>query len=161
MSGRRRLPRPVRERFWEGVRAGLTTEEAGRAAGVSHQTARQWVIQAGGAFSNGPVPVPGRYLPVAEREEIAVGRAAGQAVAVIAARLGRPRCTIYRELARNSGVAGYRATIAQQRADERARRPKTAKIAASSGLRREVQVRLAKKWSPRQIAVTLKQDFPD
>ena len=161
MSGRRPAPRPVRERFWAGVGAGLGVKEAGRAAGVSHEAARQWFMQAGGVISNGPGPESGRYLSMAEREEIAVGRAAGMAVAVIAARLGRPRCTVYRELARNTGVAGYRATIAQQRTDQRRRRPKVAKIAASPRLRAEVAARLGKKWSPRQIAATLKQDFPD
>jgi IS30 family transposase len=135
--------------------------EAGQAAGVSRETARQWFRKAGGVTSNGPGPETGRYLSMAEREEIAVGRAAGQRAAVIAARLGRPRCTVYRELARNSGVGGYRATIAQQRTDERRRRPKRAKIAASPRLRAEVQARLGKKWSPAQIAGTLRQDFPD
>ena len=38
---------------------------------------------------------------------------------------------------------------------------RAAKIAASSRLRQEVQARLEKKWSPRQIAATLKADFPD
>ena len=160
MTGRRPVPRPVRERFWEAIRAGLGVREAGQAAGVSHEAARQWFLKAGGVTSNGPGPETGRYLSMAEREEIALGRAAGQAVAVIAARLGRPRCTVYRELARNTGVGGYRATIAQQRTDERRRRPKQAKIAASARLRQEVQARLARKWSPRQIAATLKQDFP-
>jgi len=36
-----------------------------------------------------------------------------------------------------------------------------AKLAASPRLRQEVQARLEKRWSPRQITVTLKQDFPD
>ncbi len=160
MSGGRPGLRPVRLAFWEGIRAGLGVEEAGRVAGVSHQTARQWFL-AGGVMSNGPGRESGRYLTMGEREEIAVGRAAGQSVAVIAAALGRPRCTIYRELGRNSGVAGYRATIAQRRTDQRRRRPKQAKIAASVRLRAEVAARLGKKWSPRQIAATLKQDFPD
>ena len=160
MSGGRPGLRPVRERFWEGIRAGLATEEAGRAAGVSHETARQWFVKAGGVSSNGPGRESGRYLSMAEREEIALGRAAGQGVAQIAARLGRPRCTIYRELDRNTGAGGYRASLAQQRAERRRRRPKVAKIAASPRLRAEVQARLAKRWSPRQIAVTLKADFP-
>jgi IS30 family transposase len=160
MSGGRPGLRPVRLAFWEGIRAGLTVEEAGRAAGVSHECARQWFVKAGGVTSNGPGPVSGRYLSMAEREEIAVGRAAGQGVAVIAAALGRPRCTIYRELARGTGTGGYRATIAQRRAEQRARRPKVAKLAASPRLALEVQARLEKKWSPRQIAATLKQDFP-
>jgi len=142
------------------VRAGLGTEEAGRAVGVSHEAARQWFVKAGGVISNGPGPESGRYLSLAEREEIALGRAAGQSVPQIAVRLGRPRCTIYRELGRNTGAGGYRATAAQQRAERRRRRPKVAKIAASGRLRAEVAARLEKRWSPRQIAVTLKADFP-
>jgi transposase, IS30 family len=97
---------------------------------------------------------------VAEREEIALGRAAGQRVPQIAAALGRPRCTIYRELARNTRAGGYRATVAQRRAEERRRRPKAARLAASGRRRAEVAARLEKKWSPRQIAATLKADFP-
>jgi IS30 family transposase len=162
MSGRRPLPRPVREKFWEGIRAGLATEEAGRVAGVSREAARQWLMKAGGVIGNGPGPESGRYLSMAEREEVAIGKAAGLSQRQIAARLRRPPCTVSRELARNSGHGGrYRASIAQQRADERRRRPKTAKIAASPRLRQQVQARLAKKWSPRQIAATLKADFPD
>ena len=90
-----------------------------------------------------------------------LGRAAGLPVAQIAARAGRPRCTIYRELARGTGAGGTGPRIAQQRAERRRRRPKVAKIAASPRLRQEVQARLGKKWSPRQVAVTLKADFPD
>jgi transposase, IS30 family len=160
MSGGRVGLRPVRERFWAGIRAGLAVGEAGRLAGVSQETGRQWFVKAGGVISNGPGPESGRYLSVAEREEIALGRAAGLGVPQIAAALGRPRCTIYRELGRNTGAGGYRATVAQRRAEERRRRPKVAKLAASGRLRAEVAARLAKKWSPRQIAATLKADFP-
>jgi transposase, IS30 family len=160
-GGRRPSPRPVRVVFWEGIRAGLATAEAGRVAGVSHEAARQWVMQAGGVISNAPRPGPGRYLSLAEREEIAVGKAAGLGQREIAARLGRPACTVSRELARNSGPGGrYRATIAQQRADERSRRPKTAKIAACPRLRAQVAAGLGKKWSPEQIAASLKAGFP-
>ncbi len=52
-------------------------------------TALRWFWQAGGVKGNGPYPASGRYLPVAEREEIAVGLAAGESLRVIAARLGR------------------------------------------------------------------------
>jgi IS30 family transposase len=98
---------------------------------------------------------------MAEREEIAVGKAAGLGQQEIAARLGRPRCTVSRELARNSGPAGrYRATVAQQRADERARRPKPARLAVNAVLRAVVAQRLEAAWSPEQIAATLKADFP-
>ncbi len=161
MSGRRPLPRPVRVVFWEGVRAGLATKEAGRAAGVSHETARRWMAEAGGVISTGASPVSGRYLSLAEREEIAVGKAAGLSRRQIAAQLGRPPSTVSRELARNSGPGGrYRAVIAQQRADERARRPRPAKLAVNLMLRALVAERLRERWSPEQIAATLKADFP-
>src|SRR5262249_26072061 len=124
MGGRYDLPRPVRVRFWEGIRAGLATKEAGGAAGGARGTARRGVGRAGGGGGHGAGPVGGRYLSLAEREEIAVGRAAGLGVRAIAAALGRSPSTVSRELARNSGPRGYRATVAQARAERRARRPK-------------------------------------
>ena len=74
----------------------------------------------------------GRYLSLAEREEIAVGVAAGLSPAVIGAGLGRHRSTITREIARNSVIrwpASYRASPAQASAEARAARPKTRKLA--------------------------------
>src|SRR5260370_29727628 len=88
-DGRPPLPRAVQVVFWEAVRAGLSAEEAGRAAGVSHRMPYRWLSRAGGVKSNGPGPVSGRYLSLAEREEIAVGVAAGEALGVMAARRGR------------------------------------------------------------------------
>jgi len=156
------MPRPVRAAFWEAVRGGAATEEAGRVAGVSRETAHRWFAEAGGVCGNGPRLVAGRYLSLAEREEIAVGRAEGLGVRAIAARLGRPPSTVSRELARNSGPGGrYRAMVAQQRADARARRPKRAKLAACGRLRRQVQAWLGEQWSPEQISAMLARQFPD
>ena len=152
--------RLVQARFWEGIRAGMATVEAGRAAGVSHETARLWFIQAGGVIGNGPVPGRGRYLSLAEREEIAVGRAAGLGVRAIAAALGRSPSTVCRELARNSGSRGYRASVAQGCAEQRARRPRPAKLAVDSELRGWVQGKLEQHWSPEQISVALRRQFP-
>src|SRR5260370_40562567 len=75
-EGRPPLPRAVQVVFWEAVRAGLSAEEAGRAAGVSHRMPYRWLSRAGGVKSNGPGPVSGRYLSLAERGEISVGGAA-------------------------------------------------------------------------------------
>jgi len=92
-------------------------------------------------------PHAGRYLSFAEREEIAVLRAQNVGVRTIARRLGRCPSTISRELRRNAATRGgcldYRATTAQWHADRRARRPKTAKLAANDALRQYVQDRLA------------------
>jgi transposase, IS30 family len=121
----------------------------------------EWFKQAGGVKSNGPRPAGGRYLSVAEREEIAVGLAAGESLRVIAARLGRPASTVSREVARNSrGRRQYRALAAQGQAQWRAARPKTAKLAGNAELRDWVQARLEEKWSPEQISVMLEREFP-
>jgi hypothetical protein len=107
-NGRPGVPRPVQAVFWDGVRAGLGVKEAGLAAGVGSNMAKVWFRQAGGVKANGPGRVSGRYLPVAEREEIAVGVAAGQPVRAIAARLGRHPSTVSREVRRNGSRGRYR-----------------------------------------------------
>ena len=98
---------------------------------------------------------------MAEREEIAVGLAAGDKPAQIAARLGRDRSTVYREIGRNGTRRGYRAVAAQAQAEARARRPKAARLAVNGELRGWVQARLAERWSPEQISVMLEAEFPD
>jgi len=91
--------------------------------------------------------VSGRYLSFPEREDIAIWRAQGAGVREIARRLGRSPSTISRELRRNASTRTYRleyrASTAQWHAERRARRPKTAKLAANGRLRGYVQDRLA------------------
>jgi transposase, IS30 family len=112
-------------------------------------------------MANGPGRVSGRYLSLDEREEIAAGVAAGEPQKVIAARLGRHRSTVSREVRRNGGYRGrYRALAAQARAEVRARRPKRAKLAADAVLRERVQGMLEERWSPEQISAMLKRRFP-
>jgi IS30 family transposase len=92
-------------------------------------------------------PLSGRYLSFAEREEIAILRARGCGVREIARQLGRSPSTISRELRRNAATRGggleYRASTAQWHADRRARRPRPAKLAVNTELRRYVQDRLS------------------
>jgi hypothetical protein len=89
----------------------------------------------------------GRYLSFEEREEIAILRAQGKGVREIASSLGRNPGTISRELRRNaatrSGRAEYRATVAQWKAQQAAKRPKTAKLVSNPRLREYVQERLS------------------
>jgi IS30 family transposase len=161
-NGRPAAPRALQARFWEGVRSGLGIAEAGQAAGVGPVLAFKWFKLAGGVKANGPQPAAGRYLSVAEREEIAVGLAVGESVRAIAARLGRPASTVSREIRRNSrGRRHYRALAAQGQAQWRAARPKTAKLAGNTVLRGWVQDKLEQRWSPEQISVMLKREFPD
>jgi IS30 family transposase len=160
-NGRPAAPRALQVLFWEGIRSGLGVQEAGAAAGVGPVKAFAWFKQAGGVKGNGPEPAGGRYLSVAEREEIAVGLAREDSLREIARRLGRAPSTISREVARNSrGRGQYRALAAQGQAQYRAARPKTAKLAGNEELRGLVQARLKQMWSPEQISAWLRRQFP-
>jgi IS30 family transposase len=164
MAGRVRLPRGVQVRFWGQVRAGRAVAPASWAVGVSHRTGQRWFGEAGGVVGNAPGELGSRYLSVAEREEISLGLARGEGVREIARRLGREPSTVSREITRNGGPDRYRAHRADAVARERARRPKTAKLAEAGGdaeLRAYVQARLLELWSPEQISATLKREFPD
>ena len=89
----------------------------------------------------------GRYLSFAEREEIALLRAQGSGVREIARTIGRDPGTISRELRRNAAVRygsrGYRASVAQWKADMAAKRPKAAKLVTNVRLHTYVQDRLS------------------
>jgi transposase, IS30 family len=161
LRGRPGTPRVVRERFWGLVRSGLPPREAGLAVGA-RRGAEGWFAAAGGVKALGPGPVSGRYLSLGDREEIAVGLAREESYREIGARLSppRPASTISREVARNGPRGRYRALRAQALAEQRARRPKTAKLAADVGLRARVQAKLEKKWSPEQISAWLTAEFP-
>jgi transposase, IS30 family len=174
----------VRE-FWRARIAGLSTEAATAAVGVSVRTADRWVTESGGVIPDLAEP-SGRFLSLAEREEIAEGWAGGLSRGEIARRLGRHPTTVGRELRRNqavgysatrsatrpatrSGVRSgarherlrYRPSLAQAKADERARRPKPTKLSRCPELREQIIAWLVRRWSPAQIARTLRRDFPD
>jgi IS30 family transposase len=136
--------RENRRRFWAAIARGLSSEAAGVEAGVPPGVGSRWFREGGGMPTLSQAPPSGRYLSLAEREEIAVLRAGGHGVREIARRLGRSPSTISRELDRNAPArGGYRATVAQLHAERRARRPKTAKLVANEKLRDYVQERLA------------------
>ena len=85
------------------------------------------------------VPAPRRRSPrvlsLAEREGISRGLSARLALRAISRGLGRPCCTISREIERNGGPREYRAHLAEARAWARARRPKACKLARNRALR--------------------------
>ena len=113
--------REHRQRFWEEIARGLSSEEAAVAAGVSPAVGTRWLRECGGMPPLNLRPQSRRYLSFIEREEIAVLRARGRGVREIARQLGRSPSTISRELRRNAATRGrnleYRATTAQWHAD--------------------------------------------
>jgi len=98
-------------------------------------------------FRSSAKPLSGRYLSLAEREEITLLRVQAYSMQEIGRRIGRSASTISRELRRNaatrSGGFEYRATTAQWHADRSARRPKASKLALNPALRAYVEERLA------------------
>jgi IS30 family transposase len=140
-----------RRRFWAFIAEGRSSEAAAVEAGVSPAVGVRWFREAGGmppaALAPSARPSSGRYLSLAEREEIALCRAQGQGVREVARRLGRAASTVSRELRRNAATRGggleYRASTAQWHAERASRRPKKAKLATNAALRTYVRERLA------------------
>jgi IS30 family transposase len=150
----------------QGVRTGVACE----LVGVQPWTGWRWrreaaaaaAVQAAARAARPVVAVSARFLSQDERIVIADRWRAGVSQAAIAAELGRPRCTISREIARNRDPGGgYQPFAAQQRAEGRRPRPKTRKLAGSPVLRDLVQDLLGSKYSPEQISARLRRDFPE
>src|SRR6202051_1192078 len=129
----------------------MASEDAALRAGMSQAVGTRLFRKAGGMppamFRSSAKPLSGRYLSLAEREEIALLRVQGHSMQEIGRCLGRAASTISRELRRNaatrSGGLEYRASAAQWHADRSGRRPKVAKLALNPALRLYVDERLA------------------
>ncbi len=145
--GRPDPSRVVQRQFWRLIATGVTSVEASLAVGVSWPVGARWFRHAGGMPPISLVEPTGRYLSFEEREEIALLRAKQVGVREIARRIGRDPGTISRELRRNaatrSGKLEYRPLVAQWKAQQAAKRPKTARLATNDRLRDYVQERLA------------------
>ncbi len=133
--------------FWEAIARGVASDAAGIEAGVSAAVGVRWFREGGGMPTVSLDAPTARYLCFAEREDIAILRAEGKRVCEIAREVGRSPSTISRELRRNAATRGgkleYRASVAQWHAEQRAKRPKAAKLASNTRLREYVQERLA------------------
>ncbi|MGC8484919.1 MAG: IS30 family transposase [Candidatus Baltobacteraceae bacterium] len=101
-----------------------------------------------------------RALTRGDREDISRGLAAGLSQRQIAARIGRAPSTVSREISRTGGEARYRADEADEKAWDRAKRPKKCLLATNRKLRAVVARKLQSQWSPQQISGWLKTTFP-
>ena len=111
-----------RTRFWEAIARGLSSEDAGVAAGVSPAVGTRWFRDNGGMPSSNLTPLSGRYLSFGEREEIAIVHAQGFGIREIARRIGRCPSTISRELRRNAATPWWRPAVSSHNGPV-ARRP--------------------------------------
>lgn len=139
--------REIEREFWREIRTGVTSGTAAAAVGVSQAVGTRWFRHRGGMPTFMSVPVAGRYLSFAEREELTLLNAQNESVRSMARKLKRSPSTVSRELRRNvatgAGRREYRASVAQWKAELLAKRPKTAKLARQEPLRQYVQARLA------------------
>lgn len=146
--------------MWERWRRGESLHKIATLFDRHHSSVRAVLSESGGIQ-----PVPRRrserVLSLAEREEISRGVAVGKSMRAIASSLGRAPSTISRELHRNDGVNGYRANLADQRAWQRARRPKLCKLGLHRALAMRVAAKLKQQWSPQQVSGWLKRTNPE
>jgi IS30 family transposase len=155
-----RMGTEERAEVWIRRQRGEPLIAIARVLGRTVPGIRDVVVRTGGVPPR-PRCRAARTLSRGEREEISRGVAAGLPFAVIARQLARPTCTVSREVHRHGGRGHYRGTRADQRAWARARRPKRCRLATHPRLRALVAARLARNWSPRQIAGWLRARYPD
>lgn len=148
-----------RNELWRRWRAGESLVDIGAALQRAPDRIYR-IVEAEGGLA----PPPRRRSPLAltitEREEISRGIARGEGVRGMARRLRRAPSTVSREIRRHGGRALYRAQPADRRAWARTRRPKRCRLAVRPALRRAVAAKLARQWSPQQIAGWLRWTFP-
>src|SRR5258708_31307363 len=114
--------REDRVRFWEAIARGVMTEDAAAEAGVSSPVGFRWFRHAGGVNPCLPATVSGRYLSSAEREDIALLRAQGLGVRLIARQLGRsPSIPLLSARLQGRGTANVVARFGHGAADPPAR----------------------------------------
>jgi transposase, IS30 family len=168
--------RQLQRRFWLLIRSGMGRQKAALALGLNEWTGRAWFRQAGGVIpAYVPPPRSIRFLSEEERIEIFGGIQRGDSIRGMARTLNRAPSSVLRELRRNgqlyrrrlpSGLmlrsgGTYRPTLAQRRAENRALRPKAARLATNPPLHNLVQHKLDQRLSPEQIAGWLRRRFPD
>src|SRR5690348_13206614 len=159
-KARVRFSASERAELWERWRGGQCIADIARALERRNKSGVYKILAADGGVAPRPRRRAASALRLEEREEISRGIAAGESIRRIAKRLGRAPSTVSRELKRHGGLQAYRASDADRRAWERARRPKRCRLASHPRLRWRVARKLALQWSPRQISGWLRHEFP-
>lgn len=145
--------------MWERWQKGESLQQIAQLFDRNHSSIQRILAEAGG-IRPAQRSRSRLALTLAEREEISRAVVAGHSIRSIATSLGRAPSTISREIERNGGQGCYRASQAEQAAWDRARRPKTCKLAENRMLAHIVADKLQVQWSPEQIAGWLRRTYP-
>ncbi len=135
--------------MWERWQKGESLQQIAQLFDRNHSSIQRILAETGG-ISPAQRSRSRVALTLAEREEISRAVVAGHSMRSMATSLRRAPSTISREIARNGGQGGYRASQAEQAAWDRARRPKACLVAD----------KLQVQWSPEQIAGWLQRTYP-
>ena len=98
------------------------------------------------------------HISITERETIMLGQHLQQSLRAVARQLGRAPSTVSREIARNDRGRGYRAHLAQQRAEDRRHVPRRPRKTVHGPLRTYLDEKLRLYWAPEQISGRLKYE---
>src|SRR5258708_24206666 len=146
--------------LWDRWKRGESLKAIGRAFGEQSSSIYFLVAPHGGIR-----PAERRRsrlaLTLAEREVISRGITARQSARSMAKLLGRSPSTVSREVRRNGGHDRYRATLADESAWARGRRPKCCKLANNPRLRQAVAGEVRLDWSPAQKDGGVKRKHPE
>lgn len=162
-----------RRQLLELLEQGWSVRRACTKLGISRSSGNRWkngwlVRQKDGTVKFVPPLEPlaartisPRFLSEAERIQIADLASRGLGTTAIGQALGRAPSTISRELRRNLHASGqYRPFHAHSAAATRRRRSRPLKLSTDAALRAFVLARLQERWSPQQIARSLKLAHP-
>ena len=163
-----------REGYAQLIAKGMSNSDACRLVGVNRRTGTRWLYgrtityKSGAELHYPPMAITRttclsvRFLSEDERVLIADRVRAGVSLRAIGRELGRPASTVSREVRRNRDDAGrYRPFHAHRMALRRLARPKERRLARDPVLQDKVQGWLDLRWSPEQIANTLRVEFPE
>ena len=89
--------------FWAALQRGEFITDAAAQVGTYRKQGTRWVAACGGVRPRRGRDLRGRCLSLAEREEIALARARGETIRVIARRLGRSPSTLLARAAPQRG----------------------------------------------------------
>lgn len=133
--------------IWDRYKQGDSLHDIARMFDRNHSSIMPTIYQTGGYRPLERKRHP-QSLSIEEQEEISRCLVQKISIREIARRLSRSTSAISREVNRNNGLKNYRAAKAEQRAWDKALRPKQCKLLVYQDLCRLIATKLKRAWAP-------------